>query len=165
MSPPEITENPYATPTSALAEAPVVGPGHAGRGTRLAAALVDGVLFAAVFALGFALPATTRSPEAGQWGLILVLLGFVGLIVVNAVLLGRNGQTIAKYWFRIRVARPDGSNPGLARIFLARYLPVTVLSLVPLVGGLVSLVDALMIFRDNHRCLHDEIADTVVVKA
>jgi len=24
--------------------------------------------------------------------------------------------------------------------------------------------DALMIFRDNHRCLHDEIADTIVVK-
>ena len=37
--------------------------------------------------------------------------------------------------------------------------------MVPFVGGLVSLVDALLIFRDDRRCLHDEIADTIVVTA
>jgi uncharacterized RDD family membrane protein YckC len=65
----------------------------------------------------------------------------------------------------IRVVRRDGSHCGLARIFFARYLPVTLLGAVPFVGGLVSLVDALLIFRDDRRCLHDEIADTIVVKA
>ena len=32
-------------------------------------------------------------------------------------------------------------------------------------GGLVSLVDSLMIFGSDRRCLHDQIADTIVVNA
>jgi hypothetical protein len=65
----------------------------------------------------------------------------------------------------IRVARPDGSNRAWAASFVARYLPMALVGAVPFVGGMVSLVDSLLIFRDDRRCLHDQIADTIVVRA
>ena len=39
------------------------------------------------------------------------------------------------------------------------------ISIIPVIGSLVGLIDALLIFRDNRRCLHDNIADTMVVVA
>ena len=38
-----------------------------------------------------------------------------------------------------------------------------VIASVPLVGSLYALVDALLIFRSSRKCLHDTIADTIVV--
>ena len=107
-----------------------------------------------------------RNMEMGvAIGIGVGVLCFIGVVAWNCVLLHRRGQTIAKKLLGIRVVRKDGSRCGLTRIFFARYLPVTVLGLIPFVGGLVSLVDALLIFRDDRRCLHDEIADTIVVRA
>jgi hypothetical protein len=34
---------------------------------------------------------------------------------------------------------------------------------IPFVGNFVGLVDALMIFGEDHRCLHDRIAGTRVI--
>jgi hypothetical protein len=42
---------------------------------------------------------------------------------------------------------------------------VNLLALIPILGNVVALADPLLIFRDNHKCLHDELADTIVVKA
>jgi hypothetical protein len=42
---------------------------------------------------------------------------------------------------------------------------VTIVSAVPVVGPVLVLADALWIFRADRRCLHDRIADTVVVDA
>ena len=38
-------------------------------------------------------------------------------------------------------------------------------TMVPFIGGVYALVDCLLIFRASHKCLHDNIADTIVVKA
>jgi uncharacterized RDD family membrane protein YckC len=40
---------------------------------------------------------------------------------------------------------------------------VSLLGAIPYVGWLVSLVDPLLIFGKDRRCLHDLIADTIVV--
>jgi uncharacterized RDD family membrane protein YckC len=150
---------------SALADASVEGLQLAGRGERLGAAVLDSVLVMVPVLLAFVPMFMARdNGNAEVWSGFLVLLVVVAAIAVNCVLLSRNGQTIAKYMLRIRVARPDGSNPGLARIFFARYLPLAVLGALPFIGTVVTLVDALMIFRDNRRCLHDDIADTIVLK-
>jgi uncharacterized RDD family membrane protein YckC len=37
--------------------------------------------------------------------------------------------------------------------------------MIPLIGWMFTLGDALLIFREDHRCLHDHFADTIVVKA
>jgi uncharacterized RDD family membrane protein YckC len=167
MQPNMPQDNPYAAPSAGLADIAEAGPDLplASRGARLGATLLDGVIAGVALMLAFLPSILVKSQDAGSWSLALVLLILVALIVVNAVLAARNGQTIGKYLLKIRVARPNGDNPGLSRIFFVRYLPVTVLGALPLVGAIVALADTLMIFRDNRRCLHDEIADTIVVVA
>jgi uncharacterized RDD family membrane protein YckC len=168
-------ENPYAAPVAPVADEAPREQELADRLSRLGAVFIDGIFFGfsivpAIFAMAFVgrtSPANDSQPmdTAIFIGLGLGLLLFFGLVAWNCVLLSRGGQTVAKKMLNIRVVRRDGSHCGLARIFFARYLPVTVLGLIPFIGGLVSLVDALLIFRDDRRCLHDEIADTIVVKA
>ncbi|MEA2700447.1 MAG: hypothetical protein QOI66_4718, partial [Myxococcales bacterium] len=38
-----------------------------------------------------------------------------------------------------------------------------IISAIPYLGGLYALVDALFIFRDDRRCIHDLIAGTRVI--
>jgi uncharacterized RDD family membrane protein YckC len=165
-------ENPYATPRAELADELVPERVLADRGTRLAAVFLDGIFFGlAAVPMILVLVYVSRGGDASDFdlaaavGVGLGLLLLLGLLAWNCVLLARAGQTLAKKMLGIRVVRRDGRHCGLARIFFARYLPVTVLGMVPFVGGLVTLVDALLIFRDDRRCLHDEIADTIVVRA
>ena len=158
-------DNPYSAPMAALADVSDDELQLAGRGTRLAATLLDGVILGVGVVIGL-LPSILAqdNADARDWTAALLLVIGVGFALLNLILLARNGQTIAKYMLNIRVTRPDGSVPGLARLFFARYLPVGVLGALPFIGILVSLSDALLIFRDDRRCLHDHIADTLVVR-
>lgn len=88
----------------------------------------------------------------------------LGLIILNCVLLHRNGQTIGKRALSIKVVRKDGDRVLLTRFIFLRYLPVTLIGFVPFIGGIVGLVDALMIFGAERRCMHDLIADTIVIE-
>ena len=36
---------------------------------------------------------------------------------------------------------------------------------VPFIGGFYSIIDSLMIFGEQRRCIHDYIADTIVIRA
>ena len=46
---------------------------------------------------------------------------------------------------------------------LKRYLPIWLISFVPLIGPLVCLGNVLCIFRDSHACAHDDVAGSKVV--
>jgi len=72
---------------------------------------------------------------------------------------------VGKRALGIRIVRSSGERASLGRIFALRYLPVTLLGAIPYLGPVFSLVDILLIFRDSRQCLHDQIADTIVVKA
>ena len=90
----------------------------------------------------------------------------VGLILLQATLLTLRGQTIGKILTRLRVVRAkDGGPAGFLHGFLLRGFVPRCLRHVPLVGALFWLVDTCFIFRDDHRCLHDLMAGTKVVKA
>jgi uncharacterized RDD family membrane protein YckC len=65
----------------------------------------------------------------------------------------------------IRVVRTDGTRVGFGRFIFLRWLPVMLLGMIPLLGYVVSLLDVLLIFRENRLCLHDNFADTKVVTA
>ena len=59
------------------------------------------------------------------------------------------------------IRRSDGSAASLARLVWLRNVLNGVIALVPFYG----IIDALFIFGEARRCLHDHIADTIVVKA
>jgi uncharacterized RDD family membrane protein YckC len=165
--PPLPSVNPYAAPSARVLD--VVDDGDqvlANRGTRLAAAFVDGLIFGGfAVVMAIILPSLAKSSAEVRGLLVIVFFGGILVIaIVNMVLLHRYGQTIAKRMFKIKIARSDGSRCGLARVIFIRALPVSLLGAIPVVGPLISLLDPLLIFREDYRCLHDHIADTIVVK-
>jgi uncharacterized RDD family membrane protein YckC len=170
--PPLPPVNPYAAPAARVLdvsnEADQV---LADRGTRLGAAIVDGLIIAGpmiLFAIMLpAMVARGSKPNVTVVGIVSIgfFLFFAGVLIVNMVLLHRYGQTMAKRLFKIKIVRGDGSPCSLLRIIFARALPMSLLGAIPIAGPLISLLDPLLIFRDDYRCLHDHIADTLVIKA
>jgi uncharacterized RDD family membrane protein YckC len=88
------------------------------------------------------------------------------LVLLQAVLLSLRGQTVGKILTSIRIVRAkDGTPAGFVHAFLLRGFLARCLRHVPVIGFLFWFVDNCFIFRDDHRCLHDLIAGTKVVKA
>ena len=168
--PPLPSHNPYAAPVAHVEDFQDAQLVLADRGIRLLAKFIDGsilyglVIVVAILA-GAAIPMIERGGSASETTITVVAvvgsLSFIALIVANMVMLHRSGQTIGKRLLSIKILRSDGSRCSLPRIVFARWLPVTLMRVIPYVTWLV---DSLMIFRADQRCLHDLIADTIVVK-
>ncbi|TMH74678.1 MAG: RDD family protein [Betaproteobacteria bacterium] len=92
------------------------------------------------------------------------LPGAVLFLLLNGYLLVARGQTVGKVALDMRIVRPDGSKVSGARVLGLRYGVGYAANVVPVLGGLYGFADCLMIFRMSRRCLHDEIADTIVVR-
>lgn len=165
-------DNPYAAPAARLADLVPEGVQEkAGRGVRLGAVLLD-VVPAAIVAIVAAIliPAVGSDGGKGINTLGGVLLGvmvllMLGYAVYQLVQLHRTGQTFGKKVLGIKIVRTDGSRAGLGRIFLLRMFVPGLAGAVPFIGPLFSLADPLFIFGEERRCLHDMIADTIVVVA
>ncbi len=169
--------NPYQSPTSNVTPtgfAPTTE--LAGRGTRLAAAILDGLFYLAFMLPGIlvvllGMESTQSSGIASSMematglGGILFLVGFVAWAVITIRLVSENGWTLGKRVCGIRVARSDGSDASLGRIFFHRNVIINLLGMIPLVGAFISIGNILFIFGEARRCLHDRIADTIVVQA
>jgi uncharacterized RDD family membrane protein YckC len=93
------------------------------------------------------------------------LLGQLVFLILNGYLLLRRGQTIGKLAMSTKIAGMDGNLPNFTKIYVLRYFVIGILRQVPLIGGLITLVDALVIFGKDRRCLHDYIAGTQVIGA
>lgn len=160
----------YAPPTADVAALPASGEGQlAGRGTRLGGAIIDGLILLGLWWLVSVLtPWNIFSPQMAEAGfLALIAMQLLGLLLfaaVNGYLLMTRGQTVGKKLLGMRIVRPDGSAATPGRIIGLRYAVGWLLSALPIVGMVFALVDCLMIFRADRRCLHDLIADTIVVK-
>jgi len=164
--------NPYQAPNdleAAASEAPA-GARNATRSSRLAAAMIDGIIsFAAFLPLqlyagvyeGFPYGMKSQPfPQSLYWA----LAGLAFYVAVHGVFLARSAQTIGKKLLRIQIVNAsDGKRAPIDRILLLRVVPVTLVTQVPYVGGLIALVDLLFIFRKDRRCLHDHVAGTRVV--
>jgi uncharacterized RDD family membrane protein YckC len=139
------------------------------RGTRLGAAIIDVIIaMAAMWLVSVVTPWNPFNPQGFGWAkpqLLSPALGFLLFLAVNGWLLATRGQTVGKSLLKIRIARPDGSAASFGRLIGLRYGIGSVISIVPAAGQIWGIVDALLIFRNSRRCLHDSIADTVVLKA
>jgi uncharacterized RDD family membrane protein YckC len=175
--------NQYAPPRSVVVD--ISGPDtdavKAGRGTRLGAYLVDFIIWGIWFAPVYipmityvvrhpgARPSATDIFTAGVASNAVWLgVGAIGLLVVaffNIVLVRRNGQSIAKKWLGIKVVRADGTPATLSRIFWLRNVVPALFGVIPYVGRVWGLIDSFAIFTESRRCIHDYIADTIVIRA
>jgi uncharacterized RDD family membrane protein YckC len=175
-----MSNNPYAPPsTTGGIDVPGVPANDplAGRFSRFASAMVDGILTLAItmpvmFATGFV--ARTQAQQVGFLEQIAMSsLGMVWMLALNGYFLATRGQTIGKMLTKIQIvdAQSGGLLPFL-RVYVYRYLWMLPLGfIVALIPGTVDdilvnvlvLIDALLIFGAARRCLHDYIAGSKVV--
>ena len=162
----------FAPPMTPVADVPdpsEVGPLQASRGVRLLAVLIDGlVLGAAVWALAqipfFAPIQYSDQDPWSSFSPLTMLFSFSLFVVVQGWLLVRRGQTLGKKLMHIRIVRGDGGDATAWQLLGLRY-GVGYLAAINLPLSMVyTVVDGLLIFRSSHRCLHDSIADTRVVR-
>ncbi|HYE95593.1 MAG TPA: RDD family protein [Rubricoccaceae bacterium] len=132
---------------------------------RLGAVLLDGLLACAAVLPGVLL-ATVGGGDTPlvALGVVLAIAGFFGFFGYQLYLLSTEGQTVAKRALHLRIVGIETEeNPGFGRAVGLRTIVPAVIGCVPFLGGLFALADALFIFRDDRRCLHDHIASTKVV--
>lgn len=108
-------------------------------------------------------------------GLIVIGCGWLVGLVTEILLMSFRSQSVGKLIMGIRVVRvTDGSPAGFVHAWLLRECVMTVIgaviSVLPVLGPILlypgfSITDWCLIFRGDHRCLHDLIAGTKVVKA
>jgi uncharacterized RDD family membrane protein YckC len=155
--------NPYAPPTAVVLD--VLDPAEqsvlAERGARLSAAILDSVIFMGMVYVPLIIAFFTNNEVMPIVGLAGALIGFTLWAWLTIRYMRSNGQSIAKKMLSIKVVRSDGSPVSLGRLIWLRNVVNWLISLIPLYG----LIDSLFIFGDSRQCLHDKIADTIVVKA
>lgn len=172
--------NPYAPPKAVVRDisSPDASLVYADRGTRLGAAILDGIIFIVMvyvpLVVLMVLGGVTAGPvepsdlEASDTlgvlafaGFGFAFVGFVAWCFLTYKNVKENGQTIAKKMLHIKVVRGDGSPASVGRIFWLRNVVNGLLGIIPLYG----IIEVLFIFGEAQQCLHDKIADTIVVKA
>ncbi|WP_426270978.1 RDD family protein [Dyella kyungheensis] len=170
------THNPYEAP-AAPSMPPSFSDSDAGfvkaeRGTRFLAVLLDGLVYVGVMIPFFIAVAVSGGfkRSTGNGGMFAAIMGigalaFLCLFIYNLVLLNREGQTLGKRWMKVRIVRSNGERAGLGRIFWLRMFAPGIITRIPLVGVIFAIADPLFIFGEERRCVHDLMADTIVVNA
>jgi uncharacterized RDD family membrane protein YckC len=162
--------NPYAPPKAAVHDVAVADPGMvpADRGSRLGASILDSFVFMFMvylpFFLGAFITGANGDPDdatAMVGGSMIALVGLVIFCWITCRSLSRTGQSIGKKMVGIKVVRSDGSQASLGRIVWLRNVLNGIIAVIPAYG----IIDSLFIFSESRQCLHDKIADTIVIKA
>ena len=167
---PETADRRYAPPQAHVEDVVVEQDetALAGRGARLVAVVIDLLILSVE--MGLLSAVTPFDPlsdkNAGTWTSLLIntVVSSTLFIVVQGYFLATRAQTLGKMAMKIRIARPDGTAASIGRIVGLRYGVSVLINLVPFLGLIWGLIDCLSIFRQSRRCLHDNIADTVVLK-
>ena len=174
--------NPYAASDKVVID--ILGDKHvakqlASRPLRLMAYIVDGLAYTIPMTIAIILLMETdivsqdsvvKAVEAQDFSTLPDIMMFSILLIsatvffINVNFLHRDGQTIGKKALKIKIVRTDYTQASLFRILLLRYAVMGLIGAIPLLGNVITLANYLMIFNKDHRCLHDHIADTIVVK-
>ena len=165
-----MSDNIYQSPQSSVVDDDTGELTLASRWSRLGASIIDGVLMVVVvMPLAFFLGAFEAIEQSGEMGIgPTIALGIASIgafFLFNGYLLSTNGQTVGKKLMNIKIVDLNGNNMPFGRLIGMRYIPVWIVSYIPIVGSFTSLIDALFIFRADKRCVHDLIAGTQVVNA
>lgn len=160
-------QNPFAPPSDDAdwgLKATFTGGVDASRGKRFAGAFLDNLLYYFAFLLSaFLVVPLMGEPDVGDFGFGVPFLAIGALWLYQAYLVTKTGQTIGKRMVGSRIVHMDGTRVGFIRDVFVRSWIFQAVFAIPVVGGLVGLLDALLIFGDSRRCLHDYVVGTRVV--
>ncbi len=134
----------------------------AGRGERFLARLAESVIFTLGYLLITFPAARLIEPEKLiiYW-LIMISLFLAATLIIQAILLGTRSQSLGKLIVGIKIIRSQtGEDAGFLYGFFVREFLNDLISIIPFYG----LVDTLLIFSNDRRCIHDHLAGTTVVK-
>ena len=146
---------------------PLFQPNLASIGNRLLASFLDGVIVVLVFhRLFFNFKPSTPFPlqQISADDAVSYLMGFAVLVIANGWQFSRSGQTIGKWVAGIRVVRKDGTRCSVKRWLVLR-VSIMWMTAQTWPGFILHVVGICLGLGRDRRCLHDLIADTVVVKA
>lgn len=101
----------------------------------------------------------------GWWGHIVVMAAsLLVFLLAHGYFLARYGQTIGKRLLGMRiVAYASHQRLPLWRLVTLREGFLYTVVLIPGVGPVIALINALAIFITDHRCLHDLLAGSAVI--
>lgn len=162
-------QNPYEAPAADMSS-PEGASELAGRGIRLGAVIIDGLIvggitFAIMMATGYMDRAMAGTQGVGEL-VFMAVLGLVIFIAVQGYFLAQSGQTVGKKILGIQIVDNDTEElVPVVKLIGMRYVILGVVGNIPLVGFIASIVNALFIFRDDRRCVHDLLAGTKVIVA
>ena len=149
----------YKTPESRLNDVSEITIGDpATRWNRLTASIIDGVVISIItipllmLVLGF----DKTMLDSGANYKMTILMNVVSLLVffaINGRYLARDGQSIGKKALGIRVVSADGTPASFQQNIAPRYLFFFLIGILPVAGQLVSILNVLLIFRRDRRCL------------
>ena len=95
-------------------------------------------------------------------GIFLIILQFI----IQGYLITTRGQSIGKIVMSLRIVNSiDGTNPGFIKAFLVRFILSQIITSIPYLGVIYFFADPLFIFRSDRRCIHDLMANTIVVES
>ncbi|WP_260262083.1 RDD family protein [Vibrio intestinalis] len=140
----------------------------ASRWARFGAAIVDGLVWILVAVIA----SFSLTPDYGygyssypsDGPIIAIGIAVVAILAINMFLLYSRGQTIGKMALGITIVDMNNQQARLLKVIFLRWLPVALISAIPFVGGIFAIVNILLIFRDDKRCIHDLFAGTQVIK-
>ena len=165
-------ENPYSPSTTISPISSRVESGElATLSERFAGAFIDGLIILPIVlplafgtglvigsALGDSLITSVVASVVGG------LIGMGAFAALHGYLLATRGQTIGKIVMKTKIVNEAGNLIPFNELFLKRYVIIMVISMIPFVGFLIGIVNALCVFRGNRKCLHDDFAGTKVIK-
>ena len=170
-------DNPYAAPEADEAlsaeEARELGheAGHyqlASRWARFCAVIIDTIILV-IPAIGIGIVLGLMGLMGDEFGqtsiaedVISSLIGFGIYLLINFHLINTRGQTVGKVLMKIKVVTTEFEPITAKKYILIRVLPFWIIPIIPVVN-LIGILDAIMIFRAQKNCLHDDLAGTRVV--
>lgn len=163
-------ESPYSPPNSDVAINTVEGSVLASRWKRLAAMLINiAILLLPIFLAGLVSGyndlslMTNNSNDA----MSLIMLGvfYIVIIIINMMLIIKKSATVGKVLMKIKIVRSSGEKCSPSRIIGLRIIINGLISMIPILGPVYSIIDPLLIFNERKQCIHDFLADTIVIDA
>ncbi len=164
--------NPYQTPSPFGLQSSPQQLRLASRSKRFLGALIDNVSMLlnllpgmAIMIGGVIASSSTGGPDAGVpfliGGLGLMVLGMLVTAGIQIYLIAVSSQSIGKYFLKMQVIdfNTHQPSPFLQCFLLRSVIGVGLLSQVPF----YAIIDACFIFREDYRCIHDLIGNSIVV--